>query len=148
MLKVSFIGASNIAYRYTLAMLEKGIAVSRIYNRSAQHRDSLVKALRDNGSDAKAAENLEDLMDSDIVFIAVNDDAIKTVVGNIEETLKRFADSPANSESTSGNQPDANGHYIPGGQLNKLPVFIHTSGATDINVFAPLEALGCKYGVL
>lgn len=119
---VSFIGASNIAWRYSLAMHEKGICIHKIYNRTPGHRDSLVKALRDNGSQVSAANSLEDLMDSDIVFIAVNDDAIETVVGNIAGTLK--------------------------GHAGNNPIFIHTSGATDINVFAPLEALGCKYGVL
>ena len=51
----AFFGAGNVAFRFALAMQEKGYNISAVYSRTAKSRDRLVKALRANGSGTQAA---------------------------------------------------------------------------------------------
>ncbi len=127
---ISFIGAGNVAFRFSLAMQEKRLEISRIFNRSVASRDKVIKALRANGSEVTAAETIEDLFDSQLVVIAVADDAIAPIVEEIEMAVAAFSDNGDNGESRS------------------FPAFVHTSGATDIEVFRPLMDRGISCGVL
>ncbi len=127
---ISFIGAGNVAFRFSLAMQEKRLEVSKIFNRSAASRDKVVKALRANGSETTAAEHIEDLFDSQLVIIAVADDAISSIVEEIEMAVASMSDRADEAEART------------------FPAFVHTSGATDIEVFRPLMDRGISCGVL
>ena len=119
----AFIGAGNVAFRFALAMQEKGYNISAVYSRTAKSRDRLVKALRANGSGTQAAESIQDLRTASLLVIAVTDDAIPQVVADIAEAFSPLRD-------------------------NTLPAVVHTSGATPLSVLQPLAELGCPCGVM
>ena len=119
----AFFGAGNVAFRFALAMQEKGYNISAVYSRTAKSRDRLVKALRANGSGTQAAESIQDLRTASLLVIAVTDDAIPQVVADIAEAFFPFRD-------------------------NTLPAVVHTSGATPLSVLQPLAELGCPCGVM
>ncbi len=119
----AFFGAGNVAFRFALAMQEKGYNISAVYSRTAKSRDRLVKALRANGSGTQAAESIQDLRTASLLVIAVTDDAIPQVVADIAEAFSPLRD-------------------------NTLPAVVHTSGATPLSVLQPLAELGCACGVM
>ena len=121
--ETAFIGAGNVAFRFAIAMLEKGYNISAVYSRTAKSRDRLIKALRANGSGTQAAESIQDLRKASLIVIAVTDDAIPQVVADIAEAFSPFRDNP-------------------------LPAVVHTSGATPLSVLQPLAELGCPCGVM
>ena len=118
---IAFAGAGNVAFRFSLALQEKGYDISFVYSRTERSRDKLVRALRANGSDTQAAADYRDLASADLIFIAVSDDAIETVVREMTGQLAG---------------------------MEKLPAVVHTSGATDISILKPLEDIGCRCGVV
>ena len=77
---IAFVGAGNVAFRFSLALQEKGYNISTVYSRTEKSRDRLVRALRANGSDTKAAGRPQDLQEASLVVIAVTDDAIPQLV--------------------------------------------------------------------
>ena len=110
--ETAFIGAGNVAFRFALAMQEKGYNISAVYSRTAKSRDRLVKALRANGSGTQAAESIQDLRTASLLVIAVTDDAIPQVVADIAEAFSPLRDST-------------------------LPAVVHTSGATPLSSCSP-----------
>ncbi len=126
--RISFIGAGNVAFRFSLALQEKGYCIHKIYNRSEDSRGKIIKALRTNGAPTSAADSICDLFDSDLVIISVADDAIAPIVDEIAQAIDLY-------RNTEGHQ-----HHIPS--------FVHTSGATDIDVFGPLIERDIQCGVL
>lgn len=120
---ISFIGAGNVALRFSLALNEAGYRIETIYNRSENNMGKVVKALQRNGANAKSSFSISDTLASSIVIIAVSDNSIAQVVKELERELKESS-------------------------LDRFPIFLHTSGATEIDVFAPLQQLGAKCGVL
>ena len=119
----AFIGAGNVAFRFALAMQEKGYNISAVYSRTAKSRDRLAKALRANGSETQAVESIRDLRTASLVIVAVTDDTIPQVVREIADAFDPFRDNP-------------------------LPAVVHTSGATPLSVLQPLGELGCPCGVI
>ena len=119
----AFIGAGNVAFRFALAMQEKGYNISAVYSRTAKSRDRLAKALRANGSETQAVESIRDLRTASLVIVAVTDNAIPQVVREIADAFVPFRDNP-------------------------LPAVVHTSGATPLSVLQPLAELGCPCGVI
>ena len=53
---IAFAGAGNVAFRFSLALQEKGYDISFVYSRTERSRDKLVRALRANGSDTHATD--------------------------------------------------------------------------------------------
>ncbi len=125
---ISFIGAGNVAFRFSLAMQEKGFVIDHIYNRSESSRDKAVKALRANGAVTTPAASISELFGSELVIIVVADDAIAPIVEEIAVAIDSYC------------SPSADGR--------RLPAFVHTSGATGIEVFRPLTDRGVRCGVL
>lgn len=123
MYRISIVGAGNVAFRLSLALVDKGFGIEYVCNRSEKNLERLLKALRSNGSSAAGATDLSCTLGSNIVIIAVSDSAI----GSVIEEFAGISDKCGTAS---------------------LPVFLHTSGATPIDVFAPLARLGAEYGVL
>lgn len=73
---LSFIGAGNVAFRLSIAFHLSGHTVECICNRSAEKAEQVVRALKRHRSKAFATNRIEDIPDSDIIVIAVSDDAI------------------------------------------------------------------------
>lgn len=121
---IAFVGAGNVAFRFSLALLEKGYAISHIYSRTEKSRDRLVKALNANGAGTEPAVRYSDLAGDGLIFLAVSDDAVETVVHSMAE------------------------EFAAAGGNGKMPAVVHTSGATDISVLKPLSDLGCRCGVV
>lgn len=118
---IAFVGAGNVAFRFSLALQEKGYNISYVYSRTERSRDKLVRALQANGAGTQATGNYRTLARAAVVFIAVSDDAIESVVSGMREELAG---------------------------MDSLPAVVHTSGATDISVLRPLEEAGCRCGVI
>lgn len=118
---IAFVGAGNVAFRFSLALQEKGYNISYVYSRTERSRDKLVRALQANGAGTQAAGDYRTLAQAAVVFIAVSDDAIESVVSGMREELAG---------------------------MDSLPAVVHTSGATDISVLRPLEEAGCRCGVI
>ena len=121
--KISFIGAGNVAFRLSLALCEKGAEIDYIFDRSERNGKKLINALRTYGSNAQYSSSIDRLLSSDVVIIAISDDAISDMVAQIDDVIThQHFDTP--------------------------PLFLHTSGSTDIKVFERLGLYGCRYGVL
>ena len=103
---IAFVGAGNVAFRFSLALQEKGYNISYVYSRTERSRDKLVRALQANGAGTQAAGDYRTLARAAVVFIAVSDDAIESVVSGMREELAG---------------------------MDSLPAVVHTSGATDIS---------------
>lgn len=123
MCSISFIGAGNVAMRFSLAMAEAGYKIGTIYGRSEKNVSKVVKTLERNGFNAKPSFSISDVFSSSVVIIAVSDNAIPQVVSELVKTVEVL-------------------------DMEYSPIFLHTSGATDINVFNPLKELGVRCGVL
>ncbi|CCY36105.1 putative uncharacterized protein [Alistipes sp. CAG:831] len=129
---IAFVGAGNVAFRFSLALQEKGYNISTVYSRTEKSRDRLVRALRANGSDTKAAGRLQDLQEASLVVIAVTDDAIPQLVEEMAAVFS-WTDSDNAAEKAVS---------------RRLPAVVHTSGATPLQVLQPLADLGCACGVM
>ena len=123
MCSISFIGAGNVAMRFSLALAEAGYKIGTIYGRSEKNVSKVVKTLERNGFNAKPSFSISDVFSSSVVIIAVSDNAIPQVVSELVKTVEAL-------------------------DMEYSPIFLHTSGATDINVFDPLKELGVRCGVL
>ncbi len=130
---VSIIGAGNLAYRFAFALEAIGYPVDYIYNRTAKNAEKLCARLAKQNSQAKPSQSLNQVLGSDVVLIAVADDAIEGIVEAIKE-LASHSGTISELASTSKNE--------------SAPLFVHCSGATDIAILAPLKELGYGIGVL
>lgn len=121
MKRVSFIGAGNLAFRMAIALNACGYSITHIYNRSKTGGERLAKALRENGSQTCYTENIEDLSDSDIIIIAISDDAIESICDMLRERIK-----------------------------NSSAILVHTSGATQMSILesAGFENMGVFYPLM
>lgn len=144
---ISFIGAGNVAFRMATALQEKGYVIPQIWDRTSDKAAKLVRALNSNlaaytssnaartgtftpvptGTPTGVSSSFGDLLDSDMVIIAVSDDAIAAVTASLADAVKE---------------------HIASGNNTSLPIFVHTSGATSIDVLSPLKEAGCQCGVL
>lgn len=119
---ISLIGAGNMGFRLGIALTEKGLPIQYVWNRSEERGEKLVKALQRNGAQTCYTQTLSDLFTSDILILAISDDAIVPMLKYLHEELTRTAP-------------------------HKNPVILHTSGATPYTVFSTLEAAGYACGV-
>lgn len=122
--KISILGAGNMGFRLGIALAENGCCIEHVWNRTAERGEKLAKALQRNQSNASYTNQLSDLYNSDILILAVSDDAITPL---IDRLLAAFAPLREN-----------NPH---------CPIVLHTSGATAYSVFEPLLQAGYRCGV-
>ena len=78
LIKISFIGSGNVAYNYCKALKNNNIDPCYILTRNVDKIPFI-----ENLFATKATTRYEDILDSDIIIIAVNDGAIKDVVSNL-----------------------------------------------------------------
>lgn len=120
---ISIIGAGNLSTRLSLGLLEVGYEINYIYNRTEQKGEKLIKILSKKAAETKYSKNIEDTFSSDIVILAISDDAIEEMAAAIKDTLLRT-------------------------KLESKPIFLHTSGATPISALSPIREAGALCGVL
>lgn len=94
--KVDFIGAGNVATRMTLGLHAAGVEIGRIASRDRNHAAALASEVGATVADIGEIDG----NDSDMVIIAVNDDAI----GSILEKIRR-PEGPAVYVHTAGSVP-------------------------------------------
>ena len=123
MYTISIIGAGNMAFRLSLALINAGHTIDWILNRTPAHGEQLVKALKSHGSSAKFTTSIDDILHSQVIIIALSDDIISETAIRLNEAL------------TASMSPSK-------------PFVFHTSGATEIAELAPLALSGIHYGVL
>lgn len=83
MYRISIVGAGNVAYRMALFLQQAGHSVECICARSIEKAEKVVRALKRSKSDAFATSDFTQIPQSDIVIIAVSDNAIAQVAGQL-----------------------------------------------------------------
>ena len=83
MYRISIVGAGNVAFRMALFLQAAGHQVECVCARDLEKADKVVRALKRSGSDAVAANDFQQLPQSDITIIAVSDNAIGQVAAQL-----------------------------------------------------------------
>lgn len=76
MYRISIIGAGNVAFRMALFLQGAGHSIECICNRDVEKAEKVVRALKRNKSNAFATSLYTEIPESDILIIAVSDNAI------------------------------------------------------------------------
>ena len=128
MYNISFIGAGNLAFRLSLALHQAGHRIEFILNRSHENGIKLQNVLAKSGSHAQFTDDPSKLLSSDIILLAVSDSAIAEYVDHFSKIIRERRELTLQKD----------GAYAP-------PLFLHSSGATDISVFEEFNT--DNYGV-
>lgn len=86
MYSISFIGAGNVAFRLSLALHLSGYRIECICNRNLEKADQIVRALKRHKGNAFITDDYKQLPDSDIIIIAVSDQAIAQIASHIHKS--------------------------------------------------------------
>ncbi len=128
MYRISFLGAGNVAYRLSLALKVAGHTISYIYSRNSDSSDKLVYLLNKNewnphniSEKTKSAKEISELLTSDVIILAVSDDAIEEIADSIS---------------------------ILGKNIHSHPVVLHTSGASSIQILNRNKNYGVFYPLM
>ncbi|HCT94032.1 MAG: hypothetical protein A2322_00005 [Bacteroidetes bacterium RIFOXYB2_FULL_39_7] len=135
--KISLVGCGNVAYRLSFALKSAGHSIPCIYGRNLNEANKLAyilnkpeilehipPATHKAKSEIIATRGTDDfkmLSESDIIIIAVSDNAIQEISDRLFEAL--------NGEK-------------------ELPVVVHSSGATDISVLCKWPRFGVFYPLM
>lgn len=124
----SFIGCGNLAYRMSLELQKHGHTVNTIYGRDLEKASKLAYILNKSehspssiNIETFATTNLEDVLESEIVILAVSDNAIEGVVSLLLEEAKK---------------------------KNRYPLVLHSSGATPLHVLKEFPQHGVLYPLM
>lgn len=120
---ISIIGAGNMAFRLGIALKDAGHNILKVWCRKSEAGEKLASILASAGGITRYTDEMADLLDSQVVIIAVSDNGIGDVAAKLAATL------------TSKNRANT-------------PIFLHTSGATPIDSLEPLVKSGAECGVL
>lgn len=102
---VNFIGSGNVAWHLATALSARGVFIQNIYSPTAEHAQLLCKS-----TGAHYTASLQELAPADLTFICIKDDAIPTVVSELND--KKFA-----LAHTSGTTPLSAMHHFRGGPV-------------------------------
>ena len=75
MKKITLIGSGNVATHLGLSLLKRRYNIQQVFSRKIKNADLLAKKLN-----SKPFSDLNNLDNSDLIIVAVNDDAIKSVL--------------------------------------------------------------------
>lgn len=126
-LRISFAGAGNAAFRLSIALKSAGFEVPFIWGRNEKSGVQLASILNKHEynplslSDTAYASDISELNESDVIILAVSDDAIKEVFSKIS--------------------------LIPSVVSGKT-VVCHTSGATSISAVSSVPSYGVFYPLM
>ncbi len=128
MYRISFCGSGNVSYRLSMAIKAAGHTVPYIYGRNSETAEKLVHILNKSDNNphhiietTKYTKDIQMLAGSDIVILAVSDDAI-------EDLSDMF--------------------YTTYSENLKMPVLLHTSGASSINLLNKNRSYGVIYPLM
>lgn len=79
MYSISFIGAGNVTFRLSIALQLAGHKIDCICNRDIKNAEQIVRAIKRNKGNAFATSDYNQIPDSDIIIIAISDNAILEV---------------------------------------------------------------------
>jgi predicted short-subunit dehydrogenase-like oxidoreductase (DUF2520 family) len=128
MYRISFWGTGNAAYRLSLALKAAGHSIPYICGRNTESGDKLVHILNKLENDpqniteeTKYTTDFNLIIDSDVVILAVSDDAIAELSQKISKTCLIN---------------------------NKMPVILHISGACSIDILNSNKKSGVLYPLM
>jgi len=128
MYRISFWGSGNVAYRLSIALKVAGHPIPYICGRDKESNEKLVHILNKSENNphnieemTKSTNDFAFLADSDIVILAVSDDAIEDL---------------AITFSSIGQKCD------------KKPILLHTSGASSVNLLSMNSSYGVLYPLM
>lgn len=120
---ISIVGAGNMAFRLGIALRDAGHNILRVWCRKREAGEKLASILASEGGVTSYTDDMANLLESQVVIIAVSDNGIGDVAANLASTIA--SKNPAS-----------------------IPTFFHTSGATHIDSLKPLVQSGANCGVL
>lgn len=80
---ISFIGAGNVTFRLSLALQRAGFKIDCICNRNPANAEQIVRALKRHKGDAFATTSYTEVPESDMIVLAVTDNAIAEVAASL-----------------------------------------------------------------
>jgi glycerol-3-phosphate dehydrogenase len=122
-LKISIIGAGNMAFRLGIALRDAGHNITKVWCRRRDAGEKLATILSTDDKPATYTDNLSDTIESELIILAISDNAINNVASRLAQEI--------------GHSP-----------LKNTPVVIHTSGATEMDALSPLTSIGVHCGVI
>ena len=122
-LKISIIGAGNMAFRLGIALRDAGHNITKVWCRRRDAGEKLATILSTDDNPATYTDNLSDTIESELIILAISDNAINNVASILAQEI---------------------GHS----SLKNTPVIIHTSGATEMEALSPLTSIGIPCGVI
>lgn len=150
-LKISIIGAGRLGGAMSLALAREGFEIAAVVTRRRAHARHIARLVSDATAkiekDGRApqsplplrSDELGKLPSCDLILIATPDDAVASVAEELtHEFARRQADESLARKSTAKQTH----------RKLKMPVVLHTSGALDSTVLAPLAQIGCAIGSL
>lgn len=124
----SFIGCGNLAYRMSLELQKHGHTVNTIYGRDLEKAAKLAYILNKSeyspnslNKETFATTNLADVLEGEIIILAVSDNSIEDVAALLFEEAKK---------------------------KNRYPLVLHSSGATSISVLKAFPKHGVLYPLM
>ncbi len=138
--KIALIGSGNVSYAYSKALKNNGITPSYIYTRSADRIPEIEESFG-----LKATSDFDELLDCDLIIIAVKDDAISEVASKFEDYKGLLVHTSGTKPSTILNKVENYGVLYPLQTLTKdfdidfkkVPLLINASSSVS------LEKLSC-----
>lgn len=133
--KIALVGSGNVAYAYSNVLKNNGINVSCIYTRNPENNRSIEKDLG-----IPVTNNYEDLLDTDIVIIAVKDDSIALVSENFNDYKGLLLHTSGTKPSSILNDVENHGVLYPlqtftkdrNVDFRKVPLLINASSAQNL----------------
>ena len=133
-MKITLIGAGNLATCLGKALMDAGHEVVEVYSRTMASAEFLAKKLK-----TRATNDLHQVNTcSDVYILVVKDSALESVIAAFSEHIRGYGSTAYDS---CGEQP----HSFGGGGGGFSPVILHTAGSVPMDVF---KGRCNHYGVL
>ena len=141
-MKISILGAGNVATNLALAFKKAGHTIVQIYNRSDDAGQELARAVA-----ATFTSDIDHLLDADVYIIAVKDDAIEERAGQLKRPGKMIAHtSGTKSKNSLQHSSDNYGIFYPLQTMRKnskvdfknVPLLIEGNNAATVSTLKAL----------
>ena len=73
--RISIVGAGNMAFRLGIALRDAGHDICAVWSRRRDAGEKLTSILNSEGGSTRYTQDLADLIDSQIIILAVSDNA-------------------------------------------------------------------------
>ena len=78
-MKIGIVGSGNVASHLTRALIKAGYSIAGICSRKLSHAETLLEEMDSLTQTAIATDHIENLLPTDILILAINDDSIQDI---------------------------------------------------------------------